>query len=243
MRKNLSIIFTLTLIATFIACRRERTFYTEENIDLSNKAQLKVYDAVVSATRNYVYADNVPLTGTSLAIGSTFPGNISYSAINPGNKTITIRDTLLSSSQLPITFTNNFEAGKYYTVFLYDTLNNVKFKVVEDKISIPADTSSSLRFANLIYSKTAVPNVDIYSKNMNREIFSNVSIGQVTDFINYPSKVVDSFFVKETGTFNLLAGLLFTPQEKRIYTIVFRGRYQTIGITAISRTLTFFTNR
>jgi hypothetical protein len=108
----------------------------------------------------------------------------------------------------------------------------VKFKVVEDKISIPADTSSSLRFANLIYSK-----------NMNREIFSNVSIGQVTDFINYPSKVVDSFFVKETGTFNLLAGLLFTPQEKRIYTIVFRGRYQTIGITAISRTLTFFTNR
>lgn len=241
--KKYLIIFILSISTIFVSCEREITLLTEENTDFTNKAQLKVYDAVVSATRNYVYADNVPLTGTTLGIGSIFPANISYAAINPGTRTIVIKDTLLTSTQVPVTFTSNFEAGKYYTVFVYDTATSPKFKVVEDRFVIPSDTSASLRFANMIYSRTPVPNVDIYSKNLNKDIFTNIPIGDVTNFISYPSRATDSFYVKETGTFNLLAGLLFTPQAQRVYTIIFRGRYQTTGTTVISRTLTVITNR
>lgn len=244
MRKNILLLMMCVIVTGYVSCKTDHTLLATTNTDLSNKAQVSVYDAVVPATRNYVYADNLPLTGAALAIGSTFPSGVSYSAIDPGNRTLTIKDTLLTSTQVPLTFQSNFEAGKYYSVFVYDTLNNIKYKVVEDKFIVPSDTTATMRFANLIYSSTPVPNVDVFSKNLNKVIFQNVAVGQVTDFIAMPTRVADSFFVQTTGTSTRLAGLLYTPQSQRVYTMVFRGSYKTAtGTSSSLRTLSMYINR
>jgi len=229
------------ITAGLFACKKEVETYLPEQTDLSSKAYIKVYNSVINTSRNYVYINNVPVTGAALAYGSLFPSVSYYSAIDAGNKDVLIKDTLITSTQKPISFTSLFDAGSNYTIFTYDTVNNTKYIVTKDNIQQPTDTTSRLRFANLVYSKTAVPNVDIYSIKRKENIFSNVPVASVTDFIPFSSGIPDTLFVRATGTTTNLTQLNgINNTQKRSYTVVFRGIYSTTTGT-LGRTLTSFT--
>ena len=210
--------------------------------DATSLSFIKVFVATVKASNTYVYADNVPLTGARLSFQSTFPTNLGYATITPGQRSISIRDTTSTYTQVPAVFNQVFNPGQYYSLFIYDTLNNTKYLVVKDNIIVPADTSSQIRFANLVFSQTPVPNVDVFSKDLNKNVFTNLSVGSVTDFISFPSKVVDTLIVQPTGTSTALANIIFTPGARRSYTVVFNGRYQTTT-GAIARTLSLYSNQ
>ncbi len=215
--------------------------YLPEQTDLSNKAFVKVYNATLNAARNYVYFDNVPVTGAGLAYGGLFPSVSYYSAIDPGNRSVTIKDTLLTTTQKPLTFSSQFDAGSNYTIFTYDTVNNTKYLVTKDALENPTDTTARIRFANLVYSRVAIPNVDIFSVKRQANIFTNVAPATVTNFIPFASSLVDTLFVRATGTTTTLTQLnAINPTQKRSYTVVFRGVYQlTTGTN--TRALTSFT--
>jgi Domain of unknown function (DUF4397) len=243
--KKYNILFLITgVFAVFmVSCKKEYQYIINEQKDLGDKAFIKVYNSVVNSTRNYVYADNVPLNGAAIAYASNslFPSvSPAYSSVIAGTRAITIKDTLVTSTQTPINFSDNFEAGQYYTIFTYDTVNNSKQKTIKDNIVIPADTTARLRFANFVFSKTAVPNVDIWSVKRKANIFTNIATTTVTDFIPYASASNDTLYVRATGTTANLATLNgINPTFKRSYTVIFRGRYQTTSGT-VARTLTSF---
>ncbi len=236
-------IFFFFAMVTFVlfACKKDVEIYLPEQTDLSSKAFVKVYNSVINTSRNYVYFDDVPVTGAGMAYGALFPSVSHYSAIDAGNRAVVIKDTLKTSAQKPISFNAAFDAGANYTIFTYDTVTNTKYLAIKDNIEEPADTSSRLRLANLIFSTSAVPNIDIYSVKQKANIFTNVGTAQVTDFIAFSSGLPDTLFVRATGTTTNLAQLnALTPTQKRSYTIVFRGRYpNTTGTMA--RTLSSFT--
>lgn len=244
---------TIHLIAYFIvgsilmiSCEKEFEKIVVEDKELDNKAFLKVYNGAVNTNRNFVYIDNVPVTGSILAYGALFPSTGYTATVEPGSRAVVVKDTLASSTQTPVSFTSAFEAGKSYTIFTYDTVNAVKYKMVADQIEIPADTSARLRFVNLIYSSTPLPNVDLYSTRRGANIFSNVALAQVTDFIPYASNSVDTLYVRATGTTTNLTPLFsIRPTEKRSYTVVYRGRYGTTtpSTAALLRSLTSFASR
>lgn len=239
--RNIPVLGSLATVLLLAACEKETKLYLSEQTDLSGKAFIKVYSATLNAARNYVYVDNVPVTGAGIAYGGLFPSVSYYSAINPGARNIEIRDTLLTTTQTPVKFSNTFDAGSNYTVFTYDTITATKQLVVKDNIVVPKDTTARIRFANLIFARTAVPAVDIFSIKRQANIFSNVATNAVTDFIPYATDIADTLFVRATGTaVNLtqLNGIL--PREKRSYTVVFRGNYQVTSGTS-ARTLTSFT--
>jgi hypothetical protein len=145
---------------------------------------------------------------------------------------------LATTTQNVISLLTPFEQGKYYTLFLYDSTNAVKQKLVTDEIVVPADATARIRFANFIYSTTAIPNVDVYSFKKGGNVFTNISPTSVTDFISHPAGA-DSFFVRPTGTTTNLFKLAMTPASKRSYTLVFRGQYGTSTGT-LARTLSSF---
>lgn len=228
-----------------LSCKKEFKKLIVEDMQVSNKALLKVYNGAVNTNRNYVYIDNIPVTGSILAYGALFPSTGYTSVIDPGTHSVTVKDTLAGTTQTPITFSSAFEAGKNYTLFTYDTVNSVKYKLVTDAIEIPADTSSRIRFANLIFSSTPLPNVDVFSTRRNLNIFSNVALAQVTDFIPYESNSVDTIYVRATGTTTNLTPLFsIRPTQKRSYTIIYRGRYGTTtpATAALLRSLTSIAN-
>jgi hypothetical protein len=219
---------------------------TEQN-NYSNKAFVQVYNATLSSARNYVYVDGNAVTGAALAYGGTFPSTPSNFAVTSGVRAFLIRDTLSATTQIPMSFAENFEANKNYTVFMYDSITNPKQKTVVNNILLPDDTTSRIRFANFIYTTTAVPNVDLFSVRRGTNVFTNVPITDVTGYIPHPSssKTVenDTLRVYEAGTANLLATLNgFAPVRKRSYTVVFRGRYQSTSGTPIRTISTFSSN-
>jgi hypothetical protein len=235
-----SLAFASLAVILFAACKKDLTLFHTEQQDLSNKSMVKVYSSTLGANRNYVYFDNLPVTGAGIAYGNLFPSVSFYAAIRPGNLSVEIRDTLLTTTQNAIRYSSNFQAGKFYTIFTYDTLNAAKQVTVEDKIVVPNDTTARIRFANMIYSKTAVPAVDIYSIKQKANIFTNVPVTSVTDFIPFASDISDTLFVRATGTTIALTQLnAIVAREKRSYTVVFRGVYQLTTGT-LARTLTSF---
>src|SRR5688572_1736916 len=98
--KSLSIV-SLVLISFIItvSCEKEFDKMVVEDTSLEDKALVKVFNSTVSSQRTYMYVDNVPVTGSALAYGSTFPSTSYASALTPGNRTIVIKDTVATSTQ------------------------------------------------------------------------------------------------------------------------------------------------
>jgi hypothetical protein len=242
MRINKIIIASLLSGACFLAsCEKEEEREIPEQMNLSSKAIVKVYNATISSTRNNIYIDNIAITGTTgvYGFGAAFPNTVYGFIVEPGTRTVLIKDTAATTTQPPITFTATFEAGKAYTIFTYDTVNKAKGKMVETPIVIPSDTSIRVRFANFAHIHTGPsPNVDVFSKRRNMNIFSNVPFTGVTDYISAP-QIIDTLFVTAAGTTTPILDTLvtFNPTQKRNYTLVWRGRYLVNNHATLSRTL------
>jgi len=236
------------IIIASTGCSKDYTDTTSLTIvDASNKAFVKVFSATTGATRNQVYLPTVssfvPLSaGTALAYGGTMPATSTYFAVNEGLNSILIKDTLATSTQVQTFAVGTFERGKYYSLFTFDTATSIKTKIVADNIVVPTDTTARIRFANFVRSGAAIPNFDIFSKNLNANIYTNVALNDVTPFVAYASAVADSIFVRSTGTSTNLTGMSITPSQKRSYTIVYRGRYDLPAASGVPRTLTTFTS-
>ncbi len=247
------------LIALFMqSCTKEApsSFTTQE--DFTNNTLIRVYVATVNADRNYVSVDGKPLNGAKLITGGVFPASGVYaSSVSPGLKNFVVRDTLTASTQVPLSFAENMLVNKYYTVFLYDSINAPKQKTVATNIVIPADTSARIRFANFVHTKVGIPAIDIFSVRKNANVATNLQVTDVTDFIPYPSDLTDTFYVRTAGSgtnlFNFTAApasvptniqSIFTPRAKRSYTLVFRGSYTHNITTQLQlRQLSVFTDR
>jgi hypothetical protein len=200
---------------------------------------VQVYIATVGAARNYVYVDGIPQNGSSLSAGSVFP-SVGYGFVVPmGQRVFQVRDTLRTTTQVPISFDNVLEWGKNYTIFTFDTITAVKQRTVVTTITIPQDTSCRVRFAHFAYSTAAMPNVDVYSFKRMGNIFTNVSPTSIGNYIAFPSRLSDTLQVREAGTSTVLAQLNgFLGTDKRSYTLIYRGSHRV----STGRSLNSFVN-
>ena len=217
----------LIMVATLVSCTK--SFDSKLNVTYSNEksSNVQFFVATVGAARNYIYVDSKPINGSALIAGSIFP-SVGYGfSVPTGMRSFLIRDTLTATTQPQLSFAQNMEIGKNYTVFAYDTITTVKQKTVETPIVVPADTSCRLRFANFIYNPNAISAVDVFSFNRNTNLFTNVNVTDVTGFIAYPSALLaDTLYVRPTGnTSTTLYKLTITGglTQKRSYTLVYRG--------------------
>jgi Domain of unknown function (DUF4397) len=245
-----NIFCTLTIAAVIFladACRKPYAYIQEVDTDISStKATVQVFGACARATRNYMYVDGVQASGSAFAFGGVFPGAAYSITLNPGTHSILIKDTTTITPQLPLTFSQNFDAGKFYTVFTYDTITSPKALVVQNNITIPRDTSCMLRFANFIYNPTPVGNVDVYAfrnvpgtpvfvagviqLNSSTALFSNIATNTVTDFIPFGSLRTDTLYVVATGTKApiLAKQLVQSLTPTRSYTSAYIGSFRSL---------------
>ncbi|MBS1511764.1 MAG: DUF4397 domain-containing protein [Bacteroidetes bacterium] len=269
MKRSNSIITGLLLAVSAIAvsCKREVPQLAPIQTNFSNNASIQVFSATLKATRNYVYVDNVPVSGAALAQGGVFPGTAFSFMVPSGVRNLLIKDTLSTSTQVPLSFSQAFDGGKNYTIFTYDTITSIKQVTVLDNIVVPSDTAARLRFANFVYNPAvSVPNVDVYSlrkfngtpvygstavlNNANvfapnfagqTPLFSNVATNTVTDFVPYPSITTDTLYVFPAGaTSPLIAkGAVISLVPTRSYTSAFYGSYR--GALSTRSVATFVT--
>ena len=196
-----------------------------EDRDLSNKANVQVINSTLGSQRTFVYADGQRLNGAALIYtnSTTNTGSGLTYALEPGLRSFMVRDTLGTSVQPVLTFAEDFQANQKYTIFLYDTMRTIKQKTVLNQIETPDPQTAHLRFANFVWAKNAtLPNVDVFSKKLNQNIFTDVPYTDVTGFIAHPFGA-DSLFVRQTGMAANLASVAINPLPQEIYTLVYRG--------------------
>jgi hypothetical protein len=228
------------LAISIVSCEKTFDDKTPGQTDLDNEAIVQVFNATMNASRNYLYIDGNQVTGSLMTTGSLFPSGAHAFKVSGGVKSMLIRDTSSTTTQIPLAFAQNFQQGNRYTVFLYDTITTPKQKTVQTDIVIPADTSCRIRFANFLYSPNAVPSVDVFSFVLNRNIFTNVNLTDVTSFIPYPSLLpVDTLYFRDNANASLLFKLTLVGgyPQKRSSTIVLRGSHR-----APNRTVSTFYN-
>ncbi len=228
MKKNLinKLVIASALFIGLSSCEKE-TQDTTPMREIPNAAYVQWMNATVNSNRNFIFINGVRTNGTTVAYGTTFPTSSYAFAVFPGSNGINVRDTLVTSTQLQNQFTHTFEAGKSYTLFTYDTITAPKKIIVENNFEIPADSSARLRFANLIYNPTAVANVDVFSFKSQTNVFTNIPVGNVTNFVPFNSATLDTLYVRETGTSIQLAKLAVNLNRKRSYTAVYRGSHRS----------------
>ena len=244
--------------SVMVSCTKSFDEKFQEQDNFSNSSIMQVYVATVNANRNFIWVDANRINGASLTTGSVFPTTGYGFNVGGGLRNFLVRDTLSTSTQLPYSFAENLQAGKNYTLFMYDTITAPKQKTVQTNIEVPTDATARIRFAHFTYSPNAVPAIDIYSSRLKANIFSNVSLTEVTDFVSVPSGITDTFYVRIAGSGTNLQNFsptpapgvmtnisaVLTPTIKRSYTLIFRGGYRATTTTnATVRSLSVFVNR
>lgn len=243
-------------ILALVSC--EKTFDNKVALqsDLSNETTVQVIVATVNASRNHVWVDGNRATGAALSSGSIFPTTGYGFSVDGGLRAFLVQDTLVTTTQLPLSFAENMQVAKHQTIFLYDTITSPKQKTVVDDIVVPTDTTARLRFAHFAFDPSMQPPaVDIYSAVRQQNIFTNVPYTGVTDFIPIASGRNDTLYIRPAGTSTNLQTvsssgvwsdmrLILNPTIRRSYTMVFRGSFRTT-LTSNShvRTLSLYVTR
>lgn len=227
-----------------LSCEKSFDEKIELNNEFSNKGVMQVFLATVGASRNFIYVDTKPVTGALLTSGGLFPATGVGFQLQPGLRQFLIRDTLSTTTQLPLGFAEEMSAGQRYTLFLYDTINAMKYKLLPLQVIEPVDTSVRLRFANFAYNGLAsTPAVDFFSVVRNEVVAANVGYTAVTDFTPYPSELAgEGFQVRLAGTTSVLATLSnISLTRKRSYTVAYRGSHRATSGTSV-RSVSIFAN-
>jgi len=239
--KYLSAIGIISILTAGVLMNSCTKSFDERRIaqaDMSNTSVVQAYVAMVNASRNHIWIDNNRVTGTALATAGLFPATGYGFSVTGGTRAFLLRDTSATTTQIQYSFAQDLQAGKNYTMFIYDTITSPKQKTVETSILTPKDTTARLRFANFIYNTSSVVNVDVFSYLNNANVFTNVPTTDVTGFIPYQSGRTDTLYIRETGTQNLLIKQAVGPfTTKRSYTAVYRGSYK--GTKAVSTLANF----
>lgn len=238
---KMKLFYIIGVAALLTACTKNFDGRASESVGTTNKAFIRIMPGSMGAARNFATLDGTLLNGTALAMGGIFPGAstvTAFATITPGARTIRIYDSAAVPAQTPVSISAIFEEGKFYSVYTYDTSNAVKAIIKNDVFTIPSDTTASVKFVNMISSTSAVPNVDLYSRRKRANIASNIAVLDESAYIPHISGLSDTLEVRATGTATALALFNgFTFNSKRVYNVVFRGRYQATSGT-MSRGIT-----
>lgn len=231
---------SLGVVATLLfSCTKEFREQTPMQDDLSDSATIKIFNASVSSARNQLIINDVLTLRTVFAYNSTWPSSAANTGfvVSPGQKSLVVKDSSTVSTQPVQNIAMDAQAGKSYSVFLYDTVTAMKNKLVVNDIVIPSDTTSRLRFANFSFRRaTPAPAIDVYSFSRKALIFTNVALNDVTGYIAYPSLTSDTLAILPAGTTDTLVKLNgYSTTPKRSYTLVFRGVYTVTGTGATAR--------
>lgn len=255
----------LLLLFVVVSCD-DKNLLDENNkwtyADTTNGAQIKlihVYPSLTPAVTTgngpqvFIYRGNQKLNGTAaqaLSYGGVWPSSSVYGLIPSGNTPYYLVMNRVNTSAIPTpnagdtvtSLSYDFQANKFYSVFLIDTAPSPKTFVVEDIITVPAALKYRARFGNLGMNPTDT--FDIFSVRAGANIATNLSIKQMTSFSEFDvPALADTFYLRKKGTTtpNVSSVFGFSPTSLRSYTFFVRGK---TGIaTSRNTTLTFYTNR
>ena len=203
-KNNLLAAFLLTALTVFMAC--------EKNVisipgDTPVGARVKFIQAcsncsvVNTAPRPsinvLITANGQTINPTGLAYGGIFPSS-GYSVLPTGE--ITLNFVRSDSGQTIFSSKVNLSDGKYYSIYVGDTIPTPTISLIEDDIKVFQDTFFRVSFVNML-SGTKKDTLELWHQNAQKVVGANVLYGTSSAFTFVPSSPgTDTFFFRKAGT-------------------------------------------
>jgi hypothetical protein len=217
-------------------------------------SRIRFFNFGVNAPSVNFYANDTKMTAiqsttgteatTGIAYGGVGAGG-AYSAIDPGQYSVTGRIAAATDKDLPIATVNTTIAdGKYYSFYIsgfYNTTaKTVESFVVEDDFAVPTDfTAATVRFVNAISNANPMT---LYAKNTTTgaevPIGGEVAYKAAGTFVNIPAGGYDLSTRYTGSSTNVLTRPSVSFAGGRVYTVTARG-----DITVASTTTCGTTNK
>lgn len=178
-------------------------------------------------------AVSVTLNGGTV---NSFPyaGYTPYDIVNAGTQTFYVTKTGVSGTLLDTTFTT--AEGKYYSLFLIDSVSKLKAAIIQDPVSaVPVD-SAKIRF---LHFAPAAPAVDLALTggavlSANRHFNDQKASAAFTDFAQVKAGNYN-LEIRKAGTNEVLVTLpAVNFQSQNIYTIFSKDSTNTSGAKLVS---------
>jgi len=200
------------------------------------------------------YINGTTYTGTSTtpnALGVPWPTTNVYANIPPGSTRFDIINGRMDLTVVPnvpkfiagdtlTTLTATLDKGKYYTLYIGDSVPNLRINVKEDNLPIPDYQTYKIRVANFLMDP--LDTLTLFSVRQNAEIISNITHKNVSNWVQLPLPVISDtlIFRKKGTTTSYLQINGFSPTGLRMYTALARGK---TGVTAKLPSASIITNR
>jgi hypothetical protein len=186
--------------------------------------------------------NNAKVNGDSLAYNASFPGS-EFLRVSSGS--LTFKATVPATSSDIYTSPSTFEQGKYYTLFLIDTLPTIDSYTVTDNELVPP-TDSGKALIRLVHVAKGVGNVSMANSTVTTAVdtlIKNVGYKSHSNFIKVNAGASQKFQLYNTGTTTKVGVEVtgVTLLANRIYTFYIRGRNGVTGTYA--PTLSLLTTR
>ncbi len=279
--KILKITTSLICIALigFYGCKKGENKIDANNkwvyLDSTNTANIKIIQVFAGNTPQiptatnattgpqvFIYANGQKLNGLSLGYGSVWPTSTSYGNIPSGNVKFDIINARMDLTVVPNvpkfivgdtlgSFIATIDQGKYYSLYIGDTVPTVRVTLKEDIITTPATNTYRIRFANFSMNNNPTDTFNVFSKREGIEIITNIPHKDVSNWVQLPVPILtDTFEIRKKGsTLTYLTAVVsgqvsnptsFSPAPLRNYSIIIRGK---TGVTSKTNIAPIYTNR
>jgi hypothetical protein len=216
------LILLLSIITLFIvySCEKHELAYDSSNLDLTKSAQVRiVYDLPVTGTAfsiTRLKLNDQLYSEVSTVVGSIFPNSVAKYFVVPAGQVKV--ETFTGATKDVLQYSNNctVEAGKKYSVYIYD-LTQAPL-VVQDADVFPvvdpwADTVCHIQFVNLLFKPDGTPYGKLFLKGRRGAgttaspyVYADVAqcdFKQASALIKYPLKGTSTAGTESSMTFVL----------------------------------------
>ncbi len=110
------------------------------------------------------------------------------------------------------------QPGKYYSLFIGEKSDSVKFNLFEDNLTAPATGKAKIRIGHF---SPGAPNVDVALNNT--VVFTNQAYAKVSDFSQVDASDSYRLQIRPTGTTTAVIDTTIKIEANKIYSILARG--------------------
>lgn len=230
------LILLIGSISFFLLSCNKETVWTSERETAKDVAFLKVVHVAPSIRQIFNARDSFnvfigpnKINGSFITYNGTAPASSNYFAVSPGVQSarFSVNGVTMADSVTFYTFNKTFKAGEYYSLIITDSINSAKEEsrmLIQDFLVTPTPSNYAIRFVHAVLNDTAGKNVDLFSVKQKKNLFTGLTRGGYTGFVEFPVLGTDTLIVRRTGTMNELTRINgFTNSATKIYTAVYRG--------------------
>lgn len=186
-----------------------------------------------------------------IAFPLLYPAAVGYATLTSGSVKLEVKvpdSSAVTPGALLLSTTQNFDAGKFYTYAIVDSLSKLSAVVVEDNPVVGDITKAYFRVANFVSNNSSVK-IEILKTSTGTafsKVYPNVAFKSVSTFEELEAgtgQVYKIYLANPVTNARLDSIAAFTPTNTKKYTIFTRGVFGQSGSTNTKRPIiTSYTN-